>query len=134
MQRLMQIFHLIVGDICSCFDSFLQVLDPHISLFQFITHLVLHSLIFSLLSINYFILFFELSLKFFALIFETFNNTGISLLDIFDICCVYLGDSFFEIVDLKLVLSFNYIELFSEHVDFTLKFLPIMFVLLCFLA
>jgi len=134
MQGLVQIFHLIISKLASLLDPLLQMFNPYIPLFQFLIHLLLHSFILPLLSFYDFVLFLQLPFKIFAIIPKSLNYTGISLLYVLDISCMYLGDPFFQIVNLQLVFSLYHVQLFSQHVDLILQLLPIPFVLLSLLS
>ena len=109
VQRLVQVLHLVIGQVSCLGYSLLQVFDPHVSLFQSISHLVLHSVVFSLLSLDYPVFLPNLSLEFFSLFFQLLYNRTISLLDVLNIARMDLCYSFFDVVYLQLILSFHFV-------------------------
>lgn len=106
----MQIFHLVVCHVSRIFYPFLEVLNPHISLFEPIVKLNLHPFVLFLVAVHHSISFFELFLKFYLFLFEIFDDRGVSLFDVFNVSCMDFGDSLLEIIDLELVLPLNCVK------------------------
>ena len=94
--------------------------NPRISFFQPISHLFLHPFVLSLLAVDYLVLLFQLFLQLFTLFFQFFDNGVVSLFNVFDVGCVNSSDSFFDVVELKLVLPLCNVYFLAKHGHFSL--------------
>jgi hypothetical protein len=105
--------------------------DSCVSLLESIPHLIFHPFVLSLVGFNHLILLLQLLLKLFGLVLELADNRVVSLLYILNIGCMNAGDSFLDVVKLKLILSLHHVYLLSQHAHFSLQVGSFLGMLLC---